>query len=189
MIPRFKLSSTFFIATVGCVASLACDHRVQPRAATDSQFVPIASLKTDDVVEPSKTDGLLTIITDRTRYERNQHVIVTVENGTNHVLYDDHCAGELQGFGTSAKWNASDGVSRGCGAFTMAPPPGWKMPGWRERSVAIQPDGAHVDSFLVGQSAYPGTWRVELWLRNERGQLLREDQRISNLFKVVLPPE
>jgi hypothetical protein len=37
--------------------------------------------------------------------------------------------------------------------------------------------------------SYPGTWRVELWLRNEKGELLREDQRISNLFMVRFPEE
>jgi hypothetical protein len=129
---------------------------------------------------------LLTILTDKTEYQRNQKVVVTIRNGTDHVLYDDTCTGEVQGFEMSGKWN-SNGDSRGCGAFTVAPPPGWKYPDWRSRSVAIQPDGVHVETFRITQAAYPGTGRVELWLRNEKGELLREDQRISNHFMVVLP--
>ncbi len=162
---RAKISTAFSIATIGCAAAFACHQ----------------------TVEPSKTDGLLTILTDQTEYQRNQKVVVTIRNGTDHVLYDDTCAGEVQGFEMAGKWNASYGDMRSCGIFSDGPPPGWKPPDWRSRSVAIQPDGVRDETILLNQAAHPGTWRVELWLRNEKGELLREDQRISNLFMVRLP--
>jgi hypothetical protein len=153
------------IAITACVAASAC-HQTS---------------------EPWNTDGLLTILSDKTEYQRNQRVSVTIHNGTDQVLYDDQCAGEVQGFEMAGKWNSSYGDSRSCGEFSDGPPPGWTPPDWRSRSVAIQPGGVYVENFLINQSSYPGTWRVELWLRNDAGELLREDQRISNLFMVKLP--
>lgn len=46
---------------------------------------------------PWNTDGLLTIITDRTDYQRSQKVLVRIKNGTDRLIYDDRCGGEVQG--------------------------------------------------------------------------------------------
>jgi hypothetical protein len=135
---------------------------------------------------PWNTEGLLTIITDRTDYQRNQQLLVRIKNGTDRIIYDDRCGGEVQGFEYIGKWNASYGASRSCGSTGNPPLP---LPDWRASSIAIQPGDTYIDTFPINGAAYPGTWRVELALRDKNGELLRLDQRISNLFLVHLPPE
>lgn len=138
---------------------------------------------------PWNTDGLLTVITDRTEYQRNQKLLVTIRNGTDRLIYDDQCGGEVQGFEYIGKWNASYGESRSCGAVSLGSGSAVTGSDWKSSSIAIQPGDTYVDTFVINGAAYPGTWRVELSLRDENGQLLRLDQRISNLFVVHLPAQ
>jgi hypothetical protein len=138
---------------------------------------------------PWNTEGLLTIITDRTDYQRSQRLLVRIKNGTDRIIYDDRCGGEVQGWEYAAKWNASYGESRSCGAVSLGSGSAVTGSDWKASSVAIHPGDIYVDTFVINGAAYPGTWRVELALRDDNGQLLRLDQRISNLFLVHLPPE
>ena len=138
---------------------------------------------------PWNTDGLLTIITDQTEYQRSQKLLVTIRNGTDRLIYDDKCGGEVQGFEYVGKWNGSFGDSHSCGLALLASSSVQSGSEWRSSSIAIQPGGSYTDSFVINSAAYPGTWRVELSLRDENGEPLRLDQRISNLFRVRLPSE
>lgn len=125
---------------------------------------------------PQSAAGEIAIRTDRTEYEPNQLIIVRTTNRSGRLVYDDHCGGEVQGFEFLKKWNASYGAARGCFNFD---------PGeWQRRSIAIPNGSVHVDTFHVNGRAYTGTWRVQLYFRDEVGELLPENQSVSNAFRV-----
>ena len=118
----------------------------------------------------------ITVQTDRTEYLPVQMIVVTTLNQSGLVIYDDHCGGETQGFEFLQRWNGSYGEGRMC------------MDSWSSLAnpgVAIPSGTLHSDTFYVNNQSYTGTWRVNLALRNSKGELLPESLRISNAFRVL----
>ena len=145
--------------SVALVALSACGEVARP------VDVPLSSLQ---------------VRTDRTEYRPLELIFVTTTNQTARPIYDDHCAGAVQGSQSPRQWSASYGTVRG-GCY-------WPEESrWREYSVVIPPGAVHVDTFHVNSLAYAGTWRVELRLRDDAGKVLSESQRISNTFRVQVP--
>lgn len=121
--------------------------------------------------------GNVTIQTDRADYRPMELIVVTTINRSGRTVYDDHCGGEVQGFEYLNRWNASYGAGRGCVDHDPR--------NWRLHSAPIRDRATHVDTLHVNGQAYSGTWRVQLYLRDEAGDPLPEDQRTSNTFHVV----
>jgi len=118
----------------------------------------------------------ITIQTNSSDYEPGQLIIVTTTNRSDHVVYDDHCGGEVQGFEFLGRWNASYGAMRACYLFDRA--------GAHALEVPIPGGSTHADTFHVNGQAYSGTWRVRLYLRGENGVSIPESQAVSNTFRV-----
>lgn len=146
----------------------------QPRAF--ALALALAFLGCRDAAGPEVADGTVGIRTERTAYRPLDPVYVRTTNRTARTVYDDHCAGGLEGFEFLHEWNGSYGFGRAC----LWPEPD----AWRTHSVAIPPGATHVDTLYVNGQAYSGTWRVALSLRDGAGDALPAAQRVSNTFRV-----
>ena len=98
-------------------------------------------------------------------------LLIRISNPTGRAIVNDRCAGELEGwtlggFGGPPPMT----VSRFCG--TPVPPTRIDVGGTAEDTLQIPP------TFVVGQ------WRVRLDLRDDRGRLLPDGERTTNIFTV-----
>ena len=127
-------------------------------------------------MEPAVADGTVGIRVDRAQYRPADPVIVTITNRSGRTIYDDHCGGEVQGYEYLQRWNGSYGMRRLCSALELPYP--------RTPIIAIPHGATARDTLFVGSTAYTGTWRVMLELRDEANAALPEDQSVSNTFRV-----
>jgi hypothetical protein len=146
-------------------------HRLVPG------LISLAALGCHDTTAPAAGDRRVTVRTDHIVYRPLELVVVTTVNRTGAVVYDDHCGGEVEGYEFLKQWNASYGMARIGFDFDTTTD-------WRLHSIAIPVGAAHVDTMFVNDRAYTGTWRVTLYLRDESGTALAQDQRTSNTFHV-----
>ena len=132
-----------------------------------------------DATGPASLVGpAVTVRTERTAYRPMDLVTITTTNNSSRTVWDDHCGGELQGLEYLGRWNGSYGSGRACVDLRGADD-------WRARAIPIPPGGTHVDVLHVNGSAYTGTWRAELLLRDDAGRLLPSLRRTSNTFRVT----
>jgi hypothetical protein len=105
-------------------------------------------------------------------------VIARITNHSAEVVYENLCAGWLEGFGyVPGEWNGSFGYGRAC-AYTGGEE---RAPGLRP----IDPGKSVVDTFFVNDMAYAGQWRFNFDLRDRDGDLLPMDRRVSQAFTVI----
>ena len=136
-------------------------------------FACLGLLACVDGLSPSPP---MSIWTDRAEYVRGGVIEVSTTNLSSEVVFDDHCAGAVEGFDLFGAWNGSFGTGRACLE---------RSDDWRTHSVAIPPGATHMDTFQVSMSAYAGTWRVRLLLRSGTGSPLPEIATASNTFRVL----
>lgn len=130
----------------------------------------------DGAIDESRLD--VRVRADRSRYEPLDPVIVRITNESDVAIFENLCAGELEGYGfVPGEWNASYGAARICLDDPGVPPEGW---GFRR----IMPGGSAVDTFFVNSEAYEGKWRVQLDLRDAENDSLPLSLRITQTFRV-----
>ena len=115
---------------------------------------------------------------DRGRYRPLDPVVVRITNQSDHTVFENLCAGELEGYGfVPGEWNGSYGEARVCYVDPGVPPDGW---GYR----SIPPASSVVDTFFVNSQAYEGQWRVRLDLRDIENDSLPLNRQMTPAFRV-----
>lgn len=108
----------------------------------------------------------------------NDPVVARISNGSNEVVYENLCGGQLEGFGfIPGEWNGSYGFARVC----LYDRGEHGTPGLR----GIQPGASVLDTFYVNDQSYAGSWRFNFDLEDRDGDLLPLEHRVSQPFEVV----
>lgn len=116
------------------------------------------------------------VVTDLKEYRRGESITVTTLDRSGDDIYDNHCAGVVEGFDYLGYWNGSYGSGRACLPNELGD----------SHLKRIAPGEVHVDYFYVNSMAYEGSWRVQLELQTAGGRRLPLESRVSNTFRVIV---
>lgn len=156
----------------------ASEHKIlrQVRLAKRFAILALSVAVATTCTEPTDLNNVSLIIsTDRLHYKPSDLVIVSTHSAATQTIFDDHCAGALQHLQADGTWYRQAVVERHC--------PEDRPRAGRDR-IPILPGTVHLDTFRLGRRHFPGTWRVELQIRNRKGALFPLDQTVSNTFTV-----